>query len=166
MKKFVITEEERKNILSQYNLNEQWWLQAGRFTAHETNTGSGWDMGLGGEKPIQRKLSDQERFKMLFDWGKSWTSTAQDWTNVKSTAQAIKNELSGLGSGSALSYLSKINTKPKFAALCKNFVYDGQNLYQWLASEYSMSWGDVLNSIPSIIKTELPSYTTTDTLYA
>jgi hypothetical protein len=35
MKKFVITENEKKEILNLYRLNEQGFLE---FTAHETNT--------------------------------------------------------------------------------------------------------------------------------
>lgn len=40
--KILITERQYKLI------QEQWWLALGEFAAHETSTGSGWDMGFGG----------------------------------------------------------------------------------------------------------------------
>lgn len=40
--KILVTERQYKLI------QEQWWWALGEFAAHETNTGSGWDMGLSG----------------------------------------------------------------------------------------------------------------------
>ena len=94
---------------------------------------------------------------MLFDWAQSWPSTSADWNSIKPYALAMKKEMTGLGSGNVLSYLSKFDTKAKFAALCKNFKYDGSDLYDWFSGEQTIGWDSILNSIPSIIKKGLPT---------
>lgn len=158
MKKVIrLTEQDLINIVKNV-LNEQWWLSVGEFAAHEANTGSGWDIGFGTQDTrLMRDLSGRERFKMLFDWAKSWPSTASDWNSIKPYALAMKEEMTGLGSGNVLSYLPKFNTKGKFAALCKNFKFDGLDLYGWFSGEQTIGWDSILNSIPSAVKKGLPT---------
>jgi hypothetical protein len=144
MKKFVITENEKKEILNLYRLNEQSFLE---FAAHETNTGTGWDQGLQNNTPLFVDYSDKEKVKNLFILAKSWSSTNQDWKSVENIAKQIHNTLSGAGSGNFLNLIKLIDTKEKFAALIKNWKYDNKNLFQWLESEYLISWGDIIKSL-------------------
>jgi hypothetical protein len=129
-------------------INEQWWFEV-------LNNSWGPDIPMG-DVNLTRTLSEKERFKMLFDWAKTWPSTGSDWNSIKSYAVNMKNEMSGMGSGNVLNYLRKINTKAKFAALCKNFNYDGSNLYDWFSGEWTIGWGDIMDIIPIEIKTGVP----------
>jgi hypothetical protein len=169
MKRIVkLTESDLTRIVRKV-INEQWWLNLGRYGSHETNTGAGWDVGFATQdtNSLMRDLSEEERFKMLFDWAKTWPSTAADWNSIKSYATNMKNEMSGMGSGNVLSYLPKFNTKAKFAALCKNFVYDGSNLYNWFDGESTIGWDDIMGAIPNEIKKGVPTMTMKDNkLYA
>jgi len=144
----IISERQHKLI------KEQLWLNAARFGAHEANTGSGWDQGLQKTTTYTKNYSDQQKVANLFKVARSWSSTSQDWNTIKNTATQIKTALEGMGSGNFLTLLSQINTKAKLAALIKNWSYGGKNLFQWLAEEYTISWGDILN----VLKKYFSSY--------
>lgn len=53
--KILITERQYKLI------QEQWWWALGEFAAHETNTGSGWDMGLSGVSDLSGYDSEDRK---------------------------------------------------------------------------------------------------------
>lgn len=93
------------------------------------------------------KYSDSEKVKNLFDLARTWSSSPQDWKNITSIAQQMHKQLSGIGSGSFLTELSKIKTTQQLAALIKNWSYNGQNLYTWISSEYGIGWDQIISTL-------------------
>jgi hypothetical protein len=99
---------------------------------------------VGKETQLQKDYSDADKVKNLFTLARKWKSTPQDWKNISTTAQQMYKQLSGAGSGTFLNELAKIKTTNQLAALVKNWVYDKQNLYTWLSSEYGISWSQIV----------------------
>jgi len=108
----------------------------------------------------EREYYPQEKIQSLFDTAKTWKSTTSDWQSVKSIAYAMRDEMSGGGYGDTLQFLKKIKTKPQLAALVKNFVFNGDDLYDWLSAEYLMSWDNVVKAL-SAFKSDMPQGTNT-----
>jgi hypothetical protein len=94
--------------------------------------------------------TDKDQVKKIFDASRSMPSTAQDWEQIKPIAEAMHAALSGLGSGDFLEQLKKIQTQAQLSALIKNWVYDGQTLFEWLEEEYTLSWKSILDIIKPI----------------
>jgi len=99
---------------------------------------------VGKETQLQKEYSDADKVKNLFALARKWPSTSQDWKVITPIAQQMYKQLSGAGSGTFLNELSKIKTTNQLAALVKNWVYNKQNLYTWLSSEYGISWSQII----------------------
>ena len=110
----------------------------------------GWSVDNAG-----REYYPHEKIQDLFKTARTWKSTTADWESVKSIALAMRDEMSGVGSGDTLQFLKKIKTKPQLAALVKNFSFNGDDLYDWLSAEYSMSWDSVVKAL-SAFKSDMP----------
>jgi hypothetical protein len=91
--------------------------------------------------------SAQSQVKQIFDKAKTMPSSIEDWNSIKPIADAMHAALSGLGSGDFLDQLKKIKSQAQFSALIKNWVFDGQTLYQWLEEEYTIEWQEILDII-------------------
>jgi hypothetical protein len=76
--KILVTERQYKLI------QEQWWLALGEFAAHETNTGTGWDMGFGAAQPNTLNYNSEDR-KSVSTALASVQSTKQKAINSKNT---------------------------------------------------------------------------------
>ena len=151
----IIISERQLNLISE---QLPWW--GGVAAEYSTNM---IDIPAVGSTPsLNIKTSDKDKVKDLFVLAKSWPSTTQDWNSIKNIASSIHKELSGLGSGNFLSLLSQINTKGKLSALLKNWKYDNLTLYQWLESEYGLSWSSIVKVLEknfknSIVYSKTPS---------
>ena len=88
----------------------------------------------------------EERIEQLFIQAKKWSSSSKDWDTVKSIAEDMKNQMTGLGSGNVIELFKKIDTKEKLAALIKNWNYNNESLYDWLDEEI------ILNKWPNLVK--------------
>jgi len=120
-------------------------------------------------KPLDKSSttsSAQSQVKQIFDKAKSMPSSIEDWNSIKSIADAMHTALSGMGSGDFLEQLKKIKSLAQFSALVKNWVYDGQTLYQWLEEEYTLEWQEILDIIKPL-QTVVGKYTRGlfDTIY-
>jgi len=117
-----------------------------------------WDQGVQDYSDITS--NSKEKIQKLFKTARTWQSSKSDWQSVKSIALAMRDEMSGVGSGDTLQFLKKIKTKPQLAAFVKNFVFNGDDLYDWLDSEYSMSWDSVVKAL-SAFKSDMPKFKST-----
>tara|TARA_R100000081_G_C4770085_1_gene145016 strand:+ start:370 stop:873 length:504 start_codon:yes stop_codon:yes gene_type:complete len=115
-------------------------------------------------RPEMGSYSSKEKIQKLFKTARTWKSTTADWKSVKSIARAMRDEMSGVGSGDTLQFLKKIKTKPQLAALVKNFSFNGDDLYDWLSAEYAMSWDSVVKAL-SAFKSDMPQLKS-PTMYA
>lgn len=94
--------------------------------------------------------SDKEQVRQIFDTSKKLPSTIDDWSQITPIADAMHMALKGAGSGDFLEQLKKIQTQTQLSALVKNWVYDGQTLFEWLEEEYTISWKQILDIIKPI----------------
>jgi hypothetical protein len=94
--------------------------------------------------------TDKAQVKKIFDNSRNLPSSVQDWGQIKPIAEAMHTALSGLGAGDFLDQLKKIRTQTQLSALIKNWMYDGQTLFQWLEAEYTISWKQILDIIKPI----------------
>ena len=102
--------------------------------------------------------SAQTQVKQIFDKAKTMPSSIDDWHSIKPIADAMHTALSGLGSGDFLEQLKKIKSQAQLSALIKNWVFDGQTLYQWLEEEYTLEWQEILDIIKPL-QTAIGKYT-------
>lgn len=94
--------------------------------------------------------TDKDQVKKIFDNSANLPSSELDWQRIKPIAEAMHSALSGPGSGDFLDQLKKIRTQAQLSALVKNWVYDGQTLFEWLEEEYTISWNQILDIIKPI----------------
>ena len=118
------------------------------------------DGGFSSDTVAPNITSSEEKIQKLFKTARTWQSSKSDWQSVKSIALAMRDEMSGIGSGDTLQFLKKIKTKPQLAAIVKNFVFNGDDLYDWLDSEYSISWDSVVKAL-SAFKSDMPKFKST-----
>ena len=94
--------------------------------------------------------TDKDQVKKIFDNSANLPSSELDWQRIKPIAEAMHSALSGAGAGDFLDQLKKIRTQAQLSALIKNWVYDGQTLFEWLEEEYTISWKQILDIIKPI----------------
>ena len=94
--------------------------------------------------------TDKDQVKKIFDNSTNLPSSELDWQRIKPIAEAMHSALSGIGAGDFLDQLKKIRSQAQLSALIKNWVYDGQTLFEWLEEEYTISWKQILDIIKPI----------------
>ena len=148
--KIIITEEQLNRLYSEQSIIGSLASRppVGRFNLSKAPKGSGGSrIGFPEDSPagdIPCEYDNQERVEQLFKQAKTWPSTLNDWNLIKPTAEKMKLEMEGIGSGNIVNLFKDINTKPKLSALIKNWKYNNEDLYTWMDDEYLLKWGDLV----------------------
>ena len=67
--------------------------------------------------------------------------------------QQLYNELSGIGSGKTLEIFNKnLNDKNKFCSVAGHYIYNSEDLVQWITDEVGLSWDSIFDSLNPSLK--------------
>ena len=100
---------------------------------------------------IPSVTTPRTQVKQIFDRARTWPSTITDWNQIKPQADAMYSAMAGALTNvpKFMTSLKLINSKAKLAALVKNFVYDGDDLFTWISGEAQLDWQKILNLLNS-----------------
>lgn len=106
---------------------------------------------------IPSVTTPKTQVKQIFDRARTWPSTLTDWNQIKPQADAMYSAMAGALTNvpKFMTSLKLINSKAKLAALVKNFVYDGDDLFTWISGEIQLDWLKILN----LLNTNFPGET-------